>query len=318
MRTPATIKLSALLALLLCCADSAAAARRPAPPWPPQGPVRIIIDADAANEVDDQYAIALALGFPDKFRIEGFVAAHFGDAGGSAGIEKSYSEIQRLLELAGLSGKLPVKRGADPLQYRDRIAKNEGVDFIIERAKAATPEDPLWLVLLGPATNAAAALLQEPGIADRLVVFWHGRTQWPVRCWNFNAYNDIRATRLLFELPCRFILFDTGTYLRIPVEETQRRFSPLGPLGRYLHEIRTRRPQYASPRKGFFDLGDMAAIVDPSCVRWETVEAPAVDHDLRYDFSKQQGEIVRIYHVETDPAFALLEQALRRLQSSPK
>jgi len=274
---------------LFCCTSSAVAQSRPAAPWPPSGPVRIIIDADAANEVDDQYALALALGSPDRFRLEGLVAAHFGDAGGSAGVEKSYAEMQRVLELAGLSGKFPVKRGADPLQYRDRVPENEGVDFIIERAKAATPEDPLWLVLLGPATDAAAALLKAPAIADRLVVFWHGRTQWPVRCWNFNAYNDIRAARLLFELPCRFILFDTGTYLRIPVEETQRRFAPLGPLGRYLHEIRTRRPQHASPRKGFFDLGDIAAIADPSSVRWERVDAPAVDQDLRYDFSKNDS-----------------------------
>lgn len=300
---------------LLCCAALAAAGPRPQAPWPPAGPVRVVIDLDAANEIDDLYALALALGSPERMRIEGLVAAHFGDAGGSTGVEKSFAEIQRVLEKAGMSGRFPVKRGADPLQYRDRIPPNEGVDFIIERAKAASPEDPLWLVLLGPATDAAAALLKEPGIADRLVVFWHGRTQWPVRCWNFNAYNDIRAARLLFELSCRFILFDTGTYLRIPMEETQRRFGPLGPLGAYLHEFRGRKPWYASPTKGFFDLGDIAAIADPSCVRWEAVEAPGVDHDLRYDFSKKNGRIVRIYHVESEPAFNLLERALRRIQA---
>jgi inosine-uridine nucleoside N-ribohydrolase len=278
----------------------------------------MIIDTDAGTEVDDQYALALALGFPGRFRIEGLVAAHFGDAGGAAGIEKSYAEVQRVLELAGLSGKIPVKRGADPLQYRDRPPESEGVNFIVQRAKAATPEDPLWLVLLGPATDAAAALLKEPGIADRLVVFWHGRTQWPVRCWNFNAYNDILAVRVVFELPCRFVLFDTGTHLRIPVEETQRRFAPLGPLGSYLHEIRTRKPHYASPTKGFYDLGDMAAIADPSCARWEKVEAPGVEQDLRYDFTRKNGQIVRIYHVESEPAFNLLEQALRRIRAKLK
>jgi len=187
------------------------------------------------------------------------------------------------------------------------------VDFIIERARSATPESPLWLVLLGPATDAAAALLKEPAIADRLIVFWHGRTQWPVRCWNFNAYNDIRAARLLFELPCRFILFDTGTYLRIHPEESARRFGPLGALGAYLQEIRQRKPHFLAASKGFFDLGDVAAIADPGCVRWERVNAPAVDQDLRYNFSRNYGEIVRIYHVETEAAFDLLEAALRRL-----
>lgn len=295
----------------LCLA--AFGAERPQAPWPPPGPVRAIIDTDTANEVDDQWAIALALGSPDRIRLEGFVAAHFGDAGGAAGIDKSYEETLRVLEKAGMSGRFPVKKGNHPLQYRDRVPPSEGVDFIIERARAATPEQPLWLVLLGPATDAAAALLRAPDIANRLIVFWHGRTQWPVRCWNFNAYNDIRAARLLFELPCRFILFDTGTYLRMPVEESARRIAPLGPLGAYLHEIRSRKPQFASPSKGFFDLGDIAAIAGPDCVRWEKVEAPAVDHDLRYDFSRKLGEIVRIYHVERDAAFLLLEDALGRI-----
>ncbi len=290
---------------------------RPAAPWPPpSGPLRVIIDADAANEVDDQFALALALGSPERLRLEGLVAAHFGDAGGASGIEKSAAEIGRLLDKAGKTGQIPVKRGADPLQYRDRIPASEGVDFIIEQARKATAEQPLWLVLLGPATDAAAALLKAPDITDRLIVFWHGRTQWPVRCWNFNAYNDTRAARLLFELPCRFVLFDTGTYLRIPVEETARRFAPLGPLGAYLHEIRSRTPRYASPAKGFFDLGDIAALADPGCARWERVQAPGVDHDLRYDFTRKYGEIVHIYHVETDLSFNLLEGALRKLQAT--
>jgi inosine-uridine nucleoside N-ribohydrolase len=190
---------------------------------------------------------------------------------------------------------------------------SEGVDFIIERAMQGTPENPLWLVLLGPATDAVAALTKEPRIADRLVVFWHGRTQWPVRCWNFNAYNDIKAARFIFDIPSRFILFDTGTYLTISMEETERRFLPLGPLGAFLHEFRKTNPYFQSPKKGFFDLGDTAGLVDPTCVRWEVAGAPAVDQDLRYDFTQNRGEIVRIYHVERDRAFDLLEEALRRI-----
>lgn len=289
-------------------------ADRPAAPWPPpSGGVRVIIDADAANEIDDQYALALALGSPDHLRVEGIVAAHYGLAGGSAGIDRSLAEIETVLEKAGMKGKIAVKRGSDPIVYRDRVPPSEGVDFIIERARSATPEEPLWLVLLGPSTDAAAALLKAPEIADRLVVFWHGRTQWPVRCWNFNAYNDIKAAQLLFELPCRLVLFDTGTYLRIHPDESARRFAPLGALGSYLQEIRGWRPGYLSPRKGFFDLGDIAALVDPSCVRWEKVNAPAVGHDLSYNFSRNHGEIVRIYHVDTARTFDLLENALRRL-----
>ena len=60
--------------------------------------IRVIIDTDAACEIDDQYAIALALLSPEKFQIEGFIGAHFGEAGGPEGISKSVEEIERILE----------------------------------------------------------------------------------------------------------------------------------------------------------------------------------------------------------------------------
>ncbi len=41
---------------------------------PPEGPIRLIIDTDAHNEIDDQYAIAWALLSQDVFEIEGVVA----------------------------------------------------------------------------------------------------------------------------------------------------------------------------------------------------------------------------------------------------
>jgi len=50
------------------------------------------------------------------------------------------------------------------------------VDFILEQARTATCDDPLWLILLGRATDGAAALLKDPSIAGRVIIFWHGRS----------------------------------------------------------------------------------------------------------------------------------------------
>ena len=314
------VPVRAAVIILLCLATvrTGAAEARPAAPWPPPaGKLRVIIDTDAANEIDDQYALALVLGNPERFALEGIVAAHFGDAGGHKGIDKSVEETHRVLEKAGLSGRVPVKRGADPTAYVDRPGTSEGVDFIIETARTATPEQPLWLVMLGPATDGALALLREPKIADRVVMFWHGRSAWPNECLNFNAVNDPKAARLMFSVKCRLVLFDTGTFLTIPPEESERRFGPLGPLGSYLHEIRGRRPEWRSPQKGVFDLGDIAALVDPGCVKFERVEAPSVRQNMRYDFDKPQGPIVRIHDVDRDRSFQLLEEALRRLRPAP-
>lgn len=288
---------------------------RPRAPWPPpEGQIRVIIDADAANEIDDQYAIVQALGFPERLKVEGIVAAHYGDFGGPHGVDASFEEIERVLSLAGLSGKVPVLRGAPPFAFIAEPPDAEGVQFIIEQGMKATPEDPLWLVMLGPATNGVAALMREPRIADRTVIFWHGRTQWPVRCWNYNVFNDIKAARWLIESPrARLVLFDTGTYLTISLDETERRFSRRGKIGAYLHDIRAKNPAYLRPSKSMWDLGDTTALLDPGAVEFERVIAPAVRFDLSYDFRSKHGEIVRIHYVNRERAFDLLETALQRL-----
>ena len=296
-----------LLALIPFCADE-----RPQAPWPPpEGPLRVVIDTDTWNEIDDQYALALALGFPGRIKLEGIVAAHYGK---KEHIDKSFAEARRILTLAGKEGKIPLAKGVPPLVEGAPTPTSDGIDLILERAKAGTKENPLWLVLLGPVTDAVAAFERDPSIADRVIVFWHSRSHWPVECKNFNARNDPLATRRLFDLRCALVLFDTGAQLRIPMEETERRFAPLGPLGAHLHEVRKRNPNFTSPTKGVFDLGDIAALIDPSCAPWEKTAAPGVGEDLNYDFTKSRGDVLRIKDVGRDRCFDLLEEALRRLK----
>lgn len=284
---------------------------RPVPTIPPPGQlIRVVIDTDCANEVDDQYAVALALLSPERFKIEGFVAAHYGDKGGAEGIARSAREIETMLEKAGMAGKYPVKLGSHPLQYGNVPTESEGVDFLIERAMDGTPEDPLWIIALGPATDAVAASLKEPRIGDRVVVFWHGRTRWPEQAWNFNAYNDVRAVRTLFASDVPFVLFDTGSDLTMPMEESEQLIRPHGALGRYLHDIRLREDWYQSPTKGFFDLGDIAFLVNPSLARQEVVEAPTVNWDLAYDHEQTHGKIVRVFDIDRDRTFDLLQRKL--------
>ena len=285
---------------------------RKIPEIPPGGQrIRVVIDSDAKGEIDDQWAIALAILSPERFQIEGFVGVHFDNAwGGQDSAEKSAHEIETILEKAGLAGKWPVVQGSHPMQYQFAPSESEGVDFIIDRAMAGTPQEPLWVIGLGAATDMASALLKEPRIVDRVVAFWHFRTRWPEKCYNFNVYGDVRAARLLFHSPLSFVLFDTGTYLRCPMEESERLVRPYGELGRYLHEYRHRYPLYRSPDKGFFDLGDIAALLDPDLACWEVAECPEVGWDLAYRFSGTLGRILRCYHVDRDRTFGLLYDKL--------
>lgn len=292
---------------------------RVVPRIPPAGErLRVVIDSDAKNEIDDQWAIALAILSPQRFQIEGFVGANYDNPrGGPEGVARSVREIETVLEKAGMVGRWPVLHGSHPMQYQYAPSRSEGVDFIVERALAGSPEDPLWVVGLGAATDMASALLLEPRIVDRVIAFWHLRTRWPEKCYNFNVYGDVRAARLLYHSPLSFVLFDTGTYLRCPMEESERCVRPYGELGRYLHEYRHRDPAFSDPRKGFFDLGDVAALLDPGLACWEETPCPEVGWDLRYQFRGTLGSILRCYHVDRDRTFALLYDKLRACYGKP-
>ena len=80
----------------------------------PKGPVDMVLDTDAYNEIDDQFAIAYALRSADKLNLTALYAAPFFNAHSSGprdGMEKSYDEILKLLALAG--EKRDVFRGSE-------------------------------------------------------------------------------------------------------------------------------------------------------------------------------------------------------------
>ena len=71
---------------------------------PPEGKVDIVLDTDAYNEIDDQFAISYMLFAPEKFNVKGVCAAPFFNALSDSpedGMVKSYNEIFKLLTLAG-------------------------------------------------------------------------------------------------------------------------------------------------------------------------------------------------------------------------
>jgi len=257
---------------------------------PKEQRIRVIIDTDAKNEIDDIWAIALAIVSPARFAIEGFVASNFDNERPEAGpesVEASAREIETILAKAGLAGRYPIKRGSPPMRYQYEPSESEGVDFIIERAMASTPQDPLWIVGLGSATNLASAYLKEPRIADRIRVFWHFRTRWPEQCWNFNVIGDVRAARLVFHSDLPFVLFDTGTHLSCPMEFSEKFVA------------------------GFFDLGDIAALIDPELASWEVVDCPEVNWDLAYRHRKTKGKILRCYDIDREGTMQLLYERLK-------
>jgi purine nucleosidase len=71
----------------------------------PKGKVRMVLDTDTYNEVDDQFAVVQWLLSPDRLGIEAIYAAPFHNNrsdGDGDGMQKSYEEIRpRVLRTGG-------------------------------------------------------------------------------------------------------------------------------------------------------------------------------------------------------------------------
>jgi|TARA_B110000116_G_C16797351_1_gene567665 purine nucleosidase len=172
---------------------------------------KIIIDTDPGQ--DDAVAILLAL-VSDELDVLGITCV-----AGNVPLHLTASNACKILELANLPA-VPVYLGSDrPMLRKLRTAEKAhgktgldgpelpepkieyqpigAVEFIIASVMASEPKT-ITLCLLGPLTNIALALRQEPGIASRIkeIVlmgggFFEGGNVTP--CAEFNIYVDPEA-----------------------------------------------------------------------------------------------------------------------------
>ncbi|MBQ7247006.1 MAG: nucleoside hydrolase [Lachnospiraceae bacterium] len=188
----------------------------------PDGIIDAVLDTDTFNEVDDQFALSLLLGLGDRIRLKSIYAAPFHDSAGvffntksdsaSDGMEKSYQEIIRLLDLSDRNDmRTCVYRGADRFMASESTpVESDAAYDLIESAMEYSPDDPLYVIGIAAPTNIASALLLRPEIASRIVVIWLGGNtlDWPT-CREFNLSQDLNASRVLFgkaeklvQVPC--------------------------------------------------------------------------------------------------------------------
>ena len=196
----------------------------------PREKADVVLDTDAYNEIDDQFAISYALKAQDKLDVKALYAAPFFNERSSDpadGMGRSYGEILKLLHLSGF--EKPVFRGsARYLPDETTAVQSDAAADLCRRAMGYTPEKPLYVVAIGAITNVASALLTEPRIADRIVVVWLGGNslEWHTNR-EFNCMQDIAAARVVFASGAPLVM--------LPCQGVVSAFTPTGPeLTRWL------------------------------------------------------------------------------------
>jgi hypothetical protein len=257
---------------------------------------QIVLDSDVANEIDDQHAVAYALFSElDLLAITTVTWLSWKDQDQTVleeswcGEEKSYQELQRVLNHARNSG-LPDERV--PMVFRGATSplRNVGIssdrwfdtkplitdasNAILAAARGASPDNPVWVLPVGPIQNVASALLQvrhegwEEEFRKRIRICWLGGGPGGAsthangnRCrWSpWVTYKSGIDFVMFLERPAGFsINFDP---------ETDVALYPRNPLGDYLLTITTnyidrwKGTARVEPHKGMYDLGVLSFVI---------------------------------------------------------
>lgn len=307
---------------------------------PPTGPVRVIIDTDAANEIDDPFAIAWALLSPSRLQVQAVYAAPYSFAHRRAqsrvqqhrqfdppgvGMERSQAAIEAVYDTLGMDPRGRVLRGSTRyLASPDAPEPSDATTHLIAAAMAMPVHEPLYVVAIGCPTNIANALLIEPAIAERIVVVWTSGypSHAPHPNHSFNLEQDLLASQWLLDSGVPHVYlpgFHVGAQLRLSLPEMERWVKGRGAIGDHLFELYTHNPlwelqgirSFEAHSWVIWDLINIAWLIEPAWVPSEIVRTPWLMPDKRWRSDPARHPMREAYGVQRDAIFAAFFEALR-------
>jgi inosine-uridine nucleoside N-ribohydrolase len=281
---------------------------------------RVIIDTDAKNEADDQFAIVHAL-LSQSLDVRGLIAAHFGTSRSNRSMEDSREEIDLLLDLMGLE-QVTVANGASTgIPNEQTPLDSAGARLIIAESRLATAQEPLFVAFLGPLTDMASAILLDPDIVHReVVVIWIGGVGYGgVETYpgvEFNLRNDIAAANVVYDSGITVWQVPSNVYSQVSVSyaELEEKIGGTSKLADYLisQTVEWNRTYWPEPIESR-SLGDSPAIslmLYPRGGNFRIVPAPRFGQEGHY--LPGSGHPIRV--VESVDVRFLLEDMFAKIR----
>jgi len=281
--------------------------------------VKMGLDTDTYNEIDDQFALVYALLSPEV-EVEAVYAAPFHNSrseGPGDGMEKSYEEILRILNILNKDAEGFAFRGSeDYLLDLNAPHRSPAALDLVARSRKADNRDPLYVVAVGAITNVASALLIDPGIVERIVVVWLGGNghNWPDQR-EFNFRQDLNASRLIFDsgvplvqLPCTPVV----THFATTLPEMDSYLRGHGAVAEYLLQIfRDYREDHFAVSKVLWDMTAVAWLINPDWLPSHLTHTPLVTGQYTFSFDEGRHLMRTVYFVRRDPIFRDFFEKLR-------
>ena len=196
---------------------------------------RVIVDNDWSGDPDGLVALAHHLLSPTNRVVavtSSFLAPIFEAPPGAAA---GAALARELIAVVGGAEVLPVHEGSET-PFGSGDASSAASDAIVAEANREDVDLPLYLVCGGPLTNVAAALQEDPLIADRFVLVWIGGSLDP-DAFEYNRDTDPAAADLVLGTPALELWqFPLETYRRCAysVAELEHDLAGCGRLGQWL------------------------------------------------------------------------------------
>ena len=290
----------------------------------PVARTRVVLDCDTANEIDDQFAIAHALGSPPgTLDVRGVVSVHNTTAHGPASRDMYQDEAERVVALCG-GGVRTIPGAERPMESRGEPVPSAGLEFLVEEARRGA----LTVIATGPATDVASLFLAAPELRESVRVVWLGgfgneETYRRFKDCELNGRADIAAWRFLFEEGVDLLQVPGWPAAEKVVVETVpfvERLRTLGrPVAEYLAGITERWvAEYGSPldpegQKILWDSACIAAVADPGSVTVERTALPTLDAAAAHDYSLLGREAEMVADLDGQRVIDGLLAALGRL-----
>jgi purine nucleosidase len=276
---------------------------------------RVVLDTDCYNEVDDQFALAHLLMSPEKLRLEAVYAAPFHNSrssGPAEGMEKSYEEILRVLDLVKTTERPPVYRGSTAwLPSANEPVESPMVTDLVHRARTTPEGERLTVVAIGAITNVASALLTAPDIAEKIEVVWlGGHAPYWDHTKEFNLKQDLHAARVVLDSPAPLVLVPcepVTSHLLTTVAELEALLAPYSALGKYLTDIVRQYNGKNEPAwsKVIWDIAASAWVINPAWLRVVDAPSPVLRDDVTWDPAPGPRHLIKIVRsLNRDAIFA--------------
>ncbi len=283
---------------------------------------KVIIDTDAYNEIDDQYAIAYAMRSGDILDIQAICAAPFLNSRSSSaqdGMIQSYNEIFKIAKLTDSSYSFPIYKGSNAfLSSKDTPISSEACDKIAEIVLSS--DEPVYIIALGAITNVASAIIKYPRITDKAAVIWLGgqALHWTDTA-EFNLREDVIAASVVFDsgipllqIPCQGVCSEFLT----TIPELEYYLGEKNELCDYLLTATKSYPKDAFAwSKQIWDVTAIGVFAATSAFSFDIIPRPSIESAFGYSLDESRPPYIYVKRIKRDPVYADMFKKLINVRS---